>query len=105
MICDVVTVARAVVIADLIIKLVNAKAVGIFNVGTELKTIYQLAKQTEMAKQIGIEIVDTDERPQWVKDMNKQVALEDFKASDKAFLDKVAGIVGKREPFIDDKMK
>ena len=34
------------VIADLIIKLINKKAKGIYNVGTNLKTIYDLAKQT-----------------------------------------------------------
>jgi dTDP-4-dehydrorhamnose reductase len=39
------------VIADLIIKLVKAEAVGIFNVGTELKTIYQLAEQTKGVKE------------------------------------------------------
>lgn len=46
------------VIADLIIKLVNAKAVGIFNVGTELKTIYELAEQTKG--------VQKSLRPDWV---------------------------------------
>lgn len=46
------------VIADLIIKLVNAEAVGIFNVGTELKTIYQLAEQTKG--------VQKSSRPEWV---------------------------------------
>ena len=36
------------VIADLIIKLINKKAKGIYNVGTNLKTIYDLAKQTNL---------------------------------------------------------
>jgi dTDP-4-dehydrorhamnose reductase len=35
------------VIADLIIKLVKGKAIGIYNVGTELKTMLDLAKQTQ----------------------------------------------------------
>jgi dTDP-4-dehydrorhamnose reductase len=34
------------VIANLIIKLINKEAKGIYNVGTNLKTIYDLAKQT-----------------------------------------------------------
>ena len=34
-------------IADLIIKLVNKEATGIYNVGTELKTMIDLAKQTK----------------------------------------------------------
>lgn len=34
------------VIAELIIKLIKKNALGIFNVGTELKTMYELAKQT-----------------------------------------------------------
>jgi len=37
-------------ISSLIISLVNQKAVGIFNVGTEMKTMYQLAKQTREVK-------------------------------------------------------
>jgi dTDP-4-dehydrorhamnose reductase len=35
------------VIADLIIKLINKKATGIYNVGTEIKTMLELAKQTK----------------------------------------------------------
>ena len=35
------------VITDLIIKLINKKATGIYNVGTELKTMLDLAKQTK----------------------------------------------------------
>jgi dTDP-4-dehydrorhamnose reductase len=35
------------VIADLIIKLINKKATGIYNVGTEVKTMLDLAKQTK----------------------------------------------------------
>lgn len=34
------------VIADLVIQLINKNANGLYNVGTERKTIYQLAKQT-----------------------------------------------------------
>jgi dTDP-4-dehydrorhamnose reductase len=34
------------VIADLVIQLINKNANGLYNVGTEKKTIYQLAKQT-----------------------------------------------------------
>jgi dTDP-4-dehydrorhamnose reductase len=35
------------VISDLIIKLINKKAKGIFNVGTDLKSVYELSKQTK----------------------------------------------------------
>jgi dTDP-4-dehydrorhamnose reductase len=35
------------VIADLVIKLVKAETTGIYNVGTDLKTMYQLAQQTK----------------------------------------------------------
>ena len=34
------------VISDLIIKLINNNATGVYNVGTTAKTIYQLAKKT-----------------------------------------------------------
>jgi dTDP-4-dehydrorhamnose reductase len=34
------------VIADLVIKLVNKNAFGVYNVGTEVKSIYELAKKT-----------------------------------------------------------
>jgi hypothetical protein len=34
------------IITDLIISLIKIEAVGIFNVGTELKSIYDLAKKT-----------------------------------------------------------
>jgi len=34
------------VIVDLIVKLINKKQCGVFNVGTEIKTLYELAKQT-----------------------------------------------------------
>jgi dTDP-4-dehydrorhamnose reductase len=34
------------IISDLIIKLINKNTTGIYNVGTELKTMYDLAKQT-----------------------------------------------------------
>jgi dTDP-4-dehydrorhamnose reductase len=39
------------VISSLIIRLVKSEAIGIFNVGTELKTIFQLAKQTKGVKE------------------------------------------------------
>jgi dTDP-4-dehydrorhamnose reductase len=35
------------VISDLIIKLINKNAKGLFNVGTDLKSIYELSKQTK----------------------------------------------------------
>jgi dTDP-4-dehydrorhamnose reductase len=46
------------VIANLIIHLVNSEAIGIFNVGTKLKTIFQLAEQTKGVKE--------SLRPEWV---------------------------------------
>ena len=46
------------IIKDLIIKFVNTEAVGIFNVGTELKTIFQLAEQTKGVKE--------SLRPEWI---------------------------------------
>ena len=45
---DVVTNADYTpVIADLVIKLIEGYAKGLYNVGTEKKTIYQLAKRTK----------------------------------------------------------
>ncbi len=38
------------IIADLIIKLINSDASGMYNVGTETKTIYELAKKTRDVK-------------------------------------------------------
>jgi nucleoside-diphosphate-sugar epimerase len=40
------------VIAGLVIKLVNNNAFGVYNVGTEVKSIYELAKKTNNVEPI-----------------------------------------------------